>query len=184
MESLKIEATEGNGAFDESFVSLLTQHQRVLHIFIASLVPFVDSRDDILQEVNLVLWKKRENFRLGTNFKAWAFTVARFVTMNQQKKYRREKVLVFGEQATRAIAEHWEHQQLDLDQRLSYLGECLEQLSDADRKLLVGCYESRGAIQRLADERNQSSSTIRGILLRLRKQLLRCIHMKSQPITV
>ena len=179
MASLKLNEISQRTSDDGDFVALLTQHQRILHIFIASVVPFIDSRDDILQEVNIVLWKKRATFEFGTNFRAWAITVARFVTMNQQKKFGREKALVFGDSAIKAIADHWIEEQINPDQRLHLLTECLTTLEVSDRNLLLDCYESRGAIQRLALERKQSSSTIRGILLRLRRQLLRCIHMKS-----
>ncbi len=37
--------------------------------------------DDVLQETNLVLWRKREDFQQGTSFWAWSHRVAFFQLM-------------------------------------------------------------------------------------------------------
>ena len=59
------------------FVRLLTQHQRDMYLYIRSLLPDRHEADDVLQEVNLVLWDKRAQFRIDSNFRAWAFQIAR-----------------------------------------------------------------------------------------------------------
>ena len=68
------------------FVSLLTGHQRKLYSFILSLLRNPSDADDVLQETNLVLWQKCNEFEPGTNFGAWAFRVAQFQVMAHRKK--------------------------------------------------------------------------------------------------
>ncbi len=74
---------------EKQFVSLLTQYQADICGYIMSLMAGNNEAHDVLQETNVILWDKREHFELGTNFKAWAFAIARFTTMNYQKKRRR-----------------------------------------------------------------------------------------------
>lgn len=52
------------------FIKLLTGHQPSLRAFIVSLLPGSDDIDDILQDTNVVLWEKMDNFsasKLGNN---------------------------------------------------------------------------------------------------------------------
>jgi RNA polymerase sigma-70 factor (ECF subfamily) len=60
------------------FASLITSSQQRLYAYIRSLLDNSASAWDVLQETNVVLWKKQAEFQMGTNFDAWAFTVARF----------------------------------------------------------------------------------------------------------
>lgn len=66
---------------EETFVRLLVSHQAALHAFVLALLPGDPDADDVVQEVNTSIWQKREEFTVGTNFKAWMFTVARFKVM-------------------------------------------------------------------------------------------------------
>ena len=61
----------------ETFIGHVMEHQRELYAFILSMLPNLTEADDVLQETNMVLWRKREEFEPGTNFGAWARTVAR-----------------------------------------------------------------------------------------------------------
>ena len=74
------------------FVELLTQHQRKLYGYIYTLVPNATDSDDLLQETNLVLWKKRSEYKLGTNFMAWACRIAFFNVQNFLKSKGRSRV--------------------------------------------------------------------------------------------
>jgi RNA polymerase sigma-70 factor (ECF subfamily) len=161
---------------DTAFVSLLTGHQILLRNFVASLIPAVDVRADIVQEINILLWEKRANFELETNFKAWAFAVARYVVMNNQKRFRREGRLVFSSEVVEVLADQFEEMNPEPDERMGALRECMSRLRDEHRRLLIDCHAERGSIERAAEERGQPAGTIRSILLRLRNRLRMCIH--------
>jgi hypothetical protein len=63
----KNDQSPGKGEFSQ----LLASHQDVLIWFIRSLLPGSPDVDDILQETNLVLWKKWDPFETGTSFLNW-----------------------------------------------------------------------------------------------------------------
>src|SRR5580698_266775 len=56
---------------------LFVKHQLGLRAFILSLEPNFTDAEDLLQEVFLVITRKANDFREGTNFFAWACTIAR-----------------------------------------------------------------------------------------------------------
>lgn len=161
---------------DTAFVALLTGHQILLCNFVASLIPAVDVRADIVQEINILLWEKRSNFELDTNFKAWAFAVARYVIMNNQKRFRRDGRLVFSSEVVEALADQFEELSPEPDERMGALRECMSRLREEDQRLLLDCHAERGSIERAAEERGQPAVTVRSILLRLRGRLRKCIH--------
>jgi len=73
-----IDAKQASHRPTSEFVSLLTEHQADLWAYIISQMPGSPDVGDILQKNNLVLWTKQNQSKLGTNFRAWAFTIARF----------------------------------------------------------------------------------------------------------
>ena len=80
----------------DEFVTLLTQAQQTLYACILSLLPDRVAANDVLQETNLTLWHKAEDFEPGTNFLAWATRIARYHVLNYRRKRQRDR-LVFDE---------------------------------------------------------------------------------------
>ena len=91
---------EGDSA---EFVQLLTENQRNLHRFIHSLLLNKEDVEEVLQETNLVLWRVSDQFEIGTNFRAWASTVALNQVRAFIKKRKRNSVL-FDEDTITALA--------------------------------------------------------------------------------
>ena len=52
------------------FIHEITRYQSAIAAYIRSLLPTHPDYMDILQEVNVTLWKKRAKYQLGSNFKA------------------------------------------------------------------------------------------------------------------
>ena len=71
------------------FVRELTEHQAALRAFVGYLMSGTKDVADIVQEVNLLLWEKRKQFRPGTNFRAWSFTVARYLVLENRRRLRK-----------------------------------------------------------------------------------------------
>ena len=60
----------------EEFMRLFTHHQRHVYGYIRGLVPSLVEAEEVLQQTNLLLWEKFDQFQPGTNFRAWACKVA------------------------------------------------------------------------------------------------------------
>ena len=88
----------------EDFVKELTNHQSSMLAYIRSLAPGGSGARDLLQEVNITLWQKRESYELGTNFKAWAFQTIRYHLLNHRRRLASQGWLVFDDDILQRVA--------------------------------------------------------------------------------
>jgi RNA polymerase sigma-70 factor (ECF subfamily) len=171
------------------FVGLLIGIQPLLRSFIGHLMPMSDSRDDLLQEVSMVIWQKRSSFHIsggtdvGKDFRNWSYTIARFVVMGHQKQARRQNQLVFGEDLIDTLASEFEECDPRIAERMPALRRCLQKVPSEERRLLLERYSRHGAVENQAREEGRSSAALRGLLFRLRVALRRCVEQELQHQT-
>src|SRR5215217_4251332 len=65
----------------EVFIRLLTAEQTQLFSYIVMLLGDVNDANNVLQQANLVLWRKIDEFDINTNFHLWARKVAYYQTL-------------------------------------------------------------------------------------------------------
>ena len=106
-----------NADHDAQIVALLTDHQSAIRYYVASLLPGEPAAADVAQHANATLWKKRADFTPGTNFKAWAFSVARYEALNFRKSQARDARLglTFSDELEDIIADEITDHADDLD---------------------------------------------------------------------
>ena len=94
-----------NGNSEESieFISQFLGVQRVLHAYILAQVPSLSEADDVLQEANLVLWSKRDEFSTEAGIRPLAFRVAHFQVLAHRKRKQRDP-LVYNDDVLRLLA--------------------------------------------------------------------------------
>src|ERR1041385_5597203 len=100
---------------------LFVKHQLAVRAFILSLEPNFTDAEDLLQEVFLVITRKANDFEEGTNFFAWACTIARFKLLELIRRRARSQDL--SEEVIEALCavgpeEHFE------DSRVAALQHC------------------------------------------------------------
>ncbi|MEM7600654.1 MAG: sigma-70 family RNA polymerase sigma factor [Verrucomicrobiota bacterium] len=158
------------------FVALLTAHQSAVRFYVASLLPGDARAADVAQQANITIWNKREDFELGTNFKAWAFSIARFEVLNFRKKEARDARLQFSDELEEIIAEEIVAHTGDLDARQTALRHCLGKLKAADRQLIRHRYFDNAPLKDYAAEAGRSVGGLKVTLHRLRSGLARCVR--------
>ncbi|NNE90546.1 MAG: sigma-70 family RNA polymerase sigma factor [Verrucomicrobiales bacterium] len=164
---------------DSEFVSLLTDHQSALRLYVASLLPGEPAAADVAQQANATIWKKREDFAIGTNFKAWIFAIARFEVLNFRKKQAKDaRRLVFSDELEEIIVEELPRLANDLDDRQHALRGCLENLKSADRDLILHRYFRRKPLKEFAAESGRTVGSLKVTLHRIRGKLANCIEGK------
>lgn len=160
-------------------VGLIAQHQSRLRGFLRSLLAGHDDVDDLLQEVNVVLWKKASDYQLGTDFWAWASQVARFKVMERLRSYSRDR-LVFDESFVEEMATAAIERSSNVDDQRVALRACLERLPTAQRVLLDRRYSQCLTVATIADEMSRPEGSIRQTLYRIRGLLLECISSRME----
>lgn len=158
----------------ESFVELITRYQPRIFLFILSLVHNRADAEDVLSDVTLVLWRKFEEFRPGSDFRAWAFAVAaqRAKCFLESRRNRLCPSDAFVEQLVAAAGElpDRHHELLDA------LEQCKRKLRLPDQDLLQRRYAPRATIASVAAEVSRSEAALYKALARIRQALYACIH--------
>jgi RNA polymerase sigma-70 factor, ECF subfamily len=162
---------------EEAFVRNLTACQSPLYSFILSLLPDCNAADDVLQDVNLVMWRRAEEFVEGTNFMGWACQIARFKVLAYHRDQGRNRH-VFDDQLLGTLAAEAEHRAVESDGDISLLDECVDELPLSQRELVHERYSPGGSVQVIAARLGKSVSNISVTLSRIRQTLMDCMHRK------
>jgi RNA polymerase sigma-70 factor (ECF subfamily) len=160
----------------EEFVRELTNHQTSMLAYIRSLAPGNSGVRDLLQEVNITLWQKRESFELGTNFKAWAFQTIRYHMLNHRRRLISQGWLIFDDDLIERLSPEFEVEPDELEERHLALRTCLQRLRPQDRELLHHRYATTSSLQEYAVTTHRSAGTLKAVLFNLRAVLRRCIE--------
>lgn len=161
---------------DDDFVAQLTATQLPMLLYVRSLLPGdPGGSDDVAQQANAVLWRKRADFVPGTNFKAWAFAVARYEVLNHRKKQARESRLMLSKELEETIAQEIAERSDDEHLRQEALQVCLDKLRPKDRELLMQRYGKEVTLKEYANHVDRSVNGLKVTLHRLRSRLLDCI---------
>ena len=158
----------------EEFVQLFSRNQRRLYLHILGQLGNSDDAEDILQETNVVIWRKFDRFQPGTNFIAWSFQIANFEVMKFRDR-RRSSKLVFSDALIEMIAQESEESQDDFDQRRGALRECLKKLRPKDRELIQSRYSPGNKGKDVAAVLDRPMNSVYQSIGRIRKTLFECI---------
>lgn len=165
------------GGVTDEFVRRLTECQNRLYVYILALLPDADRARDVLQEANVVLWRKADQFQAGTSFQAWACKVAYYEVLSERRRRGRDKLL-FNNETLELVAEATEGRLDKLDERALALDECLQRLDQRHRQRLHDRYGPGGSVELAASQAGQTRGSIAVTLHRIRSALLRCIENK------
>ena len=135
-----------------------------------------------MQEVTLVLWKKFEQFREGSDFRCWALGVARYEVLAWLRDKGRDRLVLAGDVAE-MIAEETANEIVKLEQERLALQSCLEKLAPQQRDLLLESYGSQLRIQEIAQNSGRSIAGFYQWLHRMRRILLECIRKEVSRST-
>jgi len=163
---------------DQQFVYDLTDWQNRLFGYLVTLLGNVHDARDVLQETNLVMWRRVDSFTAGTDFGAWARKCAYFQAMAFLRDRKRGPSLL-GEELLALIAQEEEEGQMaDENARKLALRDCLGSLSDDQRVIIKRRYQDGTPLRQLATELGKSESAMKMTLLRIRELLHVCIDSK------
>jgi RNA polymerase sigma-70 factor (ECF subfamily) len=166
---------------EQTFVQLVVNHQPALRAFVLSLLPGSPEVDDVIQDTNAEIWTKRGDFRIGTNFKSWMFSVAKFKVMSVWRDRQRRKVWAVPEETLTMLVERIEVGALaDTESRHEALRVCLDRLRPEDRMLILNRYIDDQNLDRLEQESGRKKDSLKVSLHRIRTALRVCMNRRIQ----
>ena len=175
------QSTDGQEA--EDFVRELTNYQTAMLAYVRSLMPGSAGARDLLQEVNITLWQKRESFEIGTNFKAWAFQTIRYHILNHRRRMMSQGWLIFDDDLIEVVSPVLEVEPQEIEERHLALRSCLQKLRPQDRELLHQRYFTDMSLHQYATSTERSAGTLKATLFNLRAVLRRCIEQQLKENT-
>ena len=158
----------------EQFVSLLTSNQRRLFAYIMSLVVNVNDADDIMQETVKTMWERFDRFEVGTDFLAWATTIAYYRVLTFRKRKSRGE-LVFNDEIFYTLHDQSDAQLRDVDEYLAYLRLCLKKLKSSDRGLIKLRYVNGLPVKQIALRLGQNLKSVYRSIARIQNLLRYCV---------
>lgn len=157
---------------------LFVQHLPALRGFVVSLVSDYSLVDDVVQETFLVVTAKAGEFRRGSNFRAWAWTIARFKVLQALQKIPKAEQRLSDEVieslcATEA-AEEW-----PAEDQLRHLAECVGQLAPKARQAVELRYQQAHKPPEIARRMGWTVDAVHVALSRARVVLRDCVQRRT-----
>lgn len=159
----------------EAFLRTLVEHERWLATYIYSLVASAADAEDILQDCKVVLWKKFGDFTPGSNFRAWARTVALHQILNYRRAEQRRPWSPLDQSFIEAVAAEIERRPEALDRRAEALRHCVQKLPSAHRAIVLLRYYEDREIDEIAARSERTAEAVYRLLSRIRSALNDCV---------
>ena len=160
------------------FVKLLTRNYCRINSFIFCMVPNAADSEDIMQETTALMWDKFDQYKLGTNFVAWALTIARYKILSYQRDMKRNRIK-FDDRVIEMIETESRARLIDTQnttEKVAVLKKCIQKLPEKDREIVVLKYQSELPTKTIASRKKVSLPTIYRRLSKIYFNLLECIN--------
>jgi RNA polymerase sigma-70 factor (ECF subfamily) len=162
----------------EQVQRLFLRHAAVLRGFILGLLPDPNRAEDVFQELFLTLTRKAGEFRPGSNFLAWARSVARLKVLEQARSWAGGPRLLDPD-ALEALILAAEEVEDSWAERREALAGCVEELAPRAREILRLRYsEGHLAPPQIAARLSWSVNAVHVALSRARKFLQECTRRR------
>lgn len=169
---------------EEAFSGLLRLHQGRVRSYIAGHLHAWDAVDDLAQDVFVAAYRDLRSYRSEGSFAQWLLGIARHKMLmhlrDEQRRRSREsgtlETLIAGLRAGRLDAEAADA--AAHERKLSALESCLGKLPDPSAKLVAAYYAAGGRSADLARDLGKSGGALRMTMLKIRKALRDCIHLR------
>jgi RNA polymerase sigma-70 factor (ECF subfamily) len=159
------------------FMELYSAHSRRIYGFISMLLSSSGDVEDVFQETSKVLWEKFDQFKIGTNFYAWASNVARYQVLAHLQHCKRSR-LVFSTEFIHAVSDEALGHEETLEDKHRALQDCLKKLKTRDLNLIELRYTPGATTKSVAQHVGRSVAGIYKALNRIESALIKCVHFK------
>ena len=157
--------------------SLFVQHLPALRGFVLSIAGSFDLVDDVIQETFLTVNAKAAEFRRGTNFRAWACTIARFKTLQAlEARGRTDEHL--APEVIEALCAHEAAEEWYTEEQMHLLVECLAELAPKARRAVELRYQQAHRPPEIARLMGWTVEAVHVVLSRARRLLRECMRRR------
>ncbi len=164
---------------EERFLKALTASQGRLQAYLFCLLGDIHDANLVLQEANLVMWRKSGEFEEIKSFNAWSREVAYFQALAFLRDRKRDR-LIFSQEVIDNLAA--QRDEVDFDERRLALRNCVAKLHGRWRQLIYQRYSENKQISQIAEELQKSEGAVKMSLRRIRQTLLECVNKRLETM--
>ncbi len=165
-----------------AFEQLVRATQRDLRVTVAALCYDQPMVDEVLQSTYVVAWRRRGDFRSGSDPLPWLRGIARNLARKERlarsRRWRRHEVLF--ETPDEHHPGEWLEQRDEARWSRLRLERCLSRLSSEDRELLLLRYRDGRTVAELAKSSGRPAPTLARRLRQLLENLRSCVLGKGK----
>lgn len=156
---------------------LLNGTHALLLRYVMSLLANRHDAEDVMQRASVVMWKRFGTFEPGTDFVAWATTVAFYEVRNFQRLTGRSR-LEFDDELMQTLAAERAQHVRRWSARMEALEVCVEKLPPAQRTLVEAIYTQGADVAEVARQQGRAPQTIYNQLSFIRRTLAGCVQRR------
>lgn len=153
----------------------LVDHLPALRAFALSLTRNSATADDMVQDTLVKAWTNIEKFQVGTNMRAWLFTILRNTYYSNRRKAKREVADVDGV-FTESLSQKPDH---DGRLQMNDFRAAFAQLADEQREALILVGASGFSYDEAAKTCGVAVGTVKSRVNRGRAKLAELMHLKE-----
>lgn len=159
----------------EEFLRLLGQHDHALYAYIFALSHHRADADDLAQETRIRLWQQFDKYQPGTDFGAWARSIAYYQVLTHREKASRSR-LQFGTAFYESVAAEVAARSELVAARQDALVRCMEKLDEPRRTLIRQYYASDQSLVDFAKRLGRPYESTRKAIYRTHLLLTECVE--------
>ena len=165
----------------DEFMRMFLRHQSEIRAFIGSLIRDRHAREDVFQEVSLILWRQFEQYDATRSFGAWARGIAANKVMQAYDKTARAPV-AFSPEAVQAILDAHDRTEEEAPLEADALSRCIEQMPEKSRQLLEMRYHQALKLEAIAVRVKSTLHAVHMALSRIRIRLAECVQLRMKAM--
>ena len=150
---------------EQEFISVINQHQKIIHKVCSVYMDTPTDREDLFQEITLQAWKSFATFRGEAQFSTWLYRVALNTAITFFRKEKKQPV-IFN---TEIFPELTEQKNTD-EEQLAAMYKAIGELSNID-KALVMLYIEDYNYQEIGDMMGISPNNVAVKMIRIKTKL-------------
>ena len=154
---------------------LLNGAHSVLLRYIVSFLANRTDAEDVLQRASVTMWRRFATFEKGSDFLAWATTIAFYEVRNFQRITGRSR-LVFSDALMQMLASEREQDVRKSSPRIEALERCVQKLDPAQRELVDAFYTDSTPAGVLASAQGKAIQSVYNRLSFIRRALAECVQ--------
>jgi RNA polymerase sigma-70 factor (ECF subfamily) len=159
---------------------LFVRYQGMIKAYILSLLPTLADAEDVLQETFLTVTAKAATFVEGTNFSAWACTIARFKVLEARRRLGKASDLT--EEAIEALAMDAPESGF-FEERVEAVRRCLDRLAPRARQIVWLRYHGGCSCDDIGRQVGWAEPAVRVALAKARAALRTCVEFQLRHST-